>query len=313
MKHLIAIILLLAITLSAESQVRLKFASKEEAKEMIADEDAYTKGWGTFDLDSRAGHKGATKDEVLQVMRDNCLEYSDEEKENLTKCMNMIQDTLSAYGWTIPMPEEIVFVKTTMNEEGNAGGYTRKNRIYLGGCANVSIGMRRLVAHELFHVLTRNDAEFRRKMYSVIGFNVLDHEFEFAKDILDKRISNPDVSRYDSYAELTVGGIKRPCTMMFYSDREYEGGSFLGYAKTGLIPLDDELKPVMNNGKTEIYPLEECPDFYELVGNNTRYVINPEECLADNFAMVILLNALIEESAPDNRVFNGIRKVLRGE
>lgn len=313
MKNQIAILLLLIISIDVNAQVRLLFASKEEAKEMINEEDEYTNGWGSFDLDCRAGHKDATKSEVLDIMRDNCLEYSDEEKDILTKCMSMIQDTLTTYGWTVPMPEEIVFVKTTMKEEGNAGGYTRKNRIYLNGISSTHWRSVRLVAHELFHVLTRNDAEFRRKMYSIIGFNVIEHEFEFAKDILDKRISNPDVSRYDSYAELTIGDVKRPCTMMLYSNREYEGGSFFNYANIGLIPLDDELKPIVKNGITEIHPLEECTDFYDIVSNNTRYVINPEECLADNFAALIVLNYMIEQIDPDNRIYNGIRKVLKGE
>lgn len=313
MKNLIVILLLLIVTIDAVAQVKLRFASKEEAMEMIVEDDAYTNGWGSFDLDCRAGHKDATKSEVLKMMQDNCLEYSDEEKDILAKCMSMIEDTLKSYGWTVPMPEEIVFVKTTMKEEGGAGGYTRKNRIYLSGANSTHWRSVRLVAHELFHVLTRNDAEFRRKMYSVIGFNVLDHEFEFAKDILDKRISNPDVSRYDSYAELTIGDTKRPCTMMFYSDREYDGGSFFTYSKIGLIPLDDELKPIVRNGMTEIHPLEECSDFYDLVGNNTRYVINPEECLADNFAALIVLSYMIEHVEPNNRIYNGVRKVLKGE
>ena len=36
-----------------------------------------------------------------------------------------------------------------------------------------------------------------------------------------------------------------------------------------------------------IVPLERAADFYDLVGKNTGYVINPEECLADNFSYAV--------------------------
>ena len=51
--------------------------------------------------------------------------------------------------------------------------------------------------------------------------------------------------------------------------------------------LDDAFEPVKRDGKTVIVPLECAVDFYDQVGKNTGYVINPEECLADNFAIAI--------------------------
>lgn len=117
-----------------------------------------------------------------------------------------------------------------MAEEGGAAAYTRENIICVGEDVLKRVPASRLavlIAHETFHILTRNNPAFRKAMYSLIGFNVLDNEIMFSKDITDRRISNPDVNRYDSYAMLTVDGEKRPYTMLIYSDKDYEGGSIL--------------------------------------------------------------------------------------
>lgn len=96
-----------------------------------------------------------------------------------------------------------------MQEEGGADAYTRKNWIAIN--ENVlnnaqETQLKSLVAHELFHILTRYDLNFKKAVYQTIGFTVLDREIIFPTDLMEKRISNPDISRYDSYAPFTVNG-----------------------------------------------------------------------------------------------------------
>lgn len=166
-----------------------------------------------------------------------------------------------------------------MQEEGGASAYTRKNWIAIG--ENVlnntqDTQMQLLLAHELFHILTRHDLNFKKSVYQTIGFTVMDHEILFPTDILEKRISNPDISRYDSYAPLTVNGKTQNYTMMIYTDRPYEDGDFFDYIKIGLIPLNEQFIPIQENGETIIIPIEQAEDLYEKIGKNTDYVINPK-------------------------------------
>lgn len=53
------------------------------------------------------------------------------------------------------------------------------------------------------------------------------------------------------------------------------------------MPLKDG-KPEQKDGKTQFYPISRASDFFEQVGRNTNYIINPEEILAENFAAVML-------------------------
>jgi hypothetical protein len=45
---------------------------------------------------------------------------------------------------------------------------------------------------------------------------------------------------------------------------------------------------VISEGKPAIYTMQEDSGFFEQVGNNTRYIIHPEEILADNFSYAVL-------------------------
>ena len=46
--------------------------------------------------------------------------------------------------------------------------------------------------------------------------------------------------------------------------------------------------PVHEDGKTVIYSIDQAEDFYQKIGKNTKYIINPEEILADNFAYMLI-------------------------
>ena len=76
--------------------------------------------------------------------------------------------------------------------------------------------------------------------------------------------------------------------MMIYSDKPYRSGTLSDYLSVGLIPLNDSLMPVHEDGKTVIYSIDQAEDFYQKIGKNTKYIINPEEILADNFAYMLI-------------------------
>lgn len=277
---------------SSKNLFKLSFATVEQAKTYITEEDHYIKGLSQFDIDSRLGHTGGTMKELSDLQMQECREWTSAEKDTLTRTFELLEKKIIENGFHIPVPETVVLVKTTMKEEGNAGAYTRDNKIYLGERSfrkgTTAESLMELLAHELFHVLTRKDLKFKAEMYKTIGFTLLKKEIKFSDELLSRRISNPDVSCYDSYAMIDINGQTRPCTMINIANGKYEGGSFFRYLRVGLIPLDKKHRPIQEDGITVVYDLNEGKNFYDLVGRNTGYVINPEECLADNFAIAIV-------------------------
>lgn len=317
LKHQFLVVLCVAIsTVASWAQSNkfansvFRFATRAEAQMLITELDDYTRNWNQFDIDVRLQKPQGRKSALLQFAMDQTLNWSDEEKARISKTMKSLDAEIKKQKYNLEFPKEIVFVKTTQKEEGNAEAYTRMNWIAIGEEALKSSSdtdLKYLVAHELFHLLTRQNANFKKDMYQIIGFEVAEKEILFPSDLAEIRISNPDISRYDSYGTFTIGGQKQYCTMVIYTDKPYNGNTLFDYMKIGLVPLNGEFIPVQKSGKTIIYSLDEAEDFYTQVGKNTSYVINPEEIMADNFAYTLIG----KKDLPNPEIIQKTQKVLK--
>lgn len=270
------------------AQINLHYIDANEARTLLSKEDATTRQWSRFDYEARLGKKGGTRQELMRFIADQARDWSKEDKQRMQEAADSLNSHIKALNLSLTLPQEIRILKTTMAEEGGAGGYTRMDYIVVEEqIARMPPQQASyLLAHELFHVLTRNNPDFREKMYKLIGFNIVPEEFEVPADLRDVVITNPDVNRFDSYARFRIKSEERPCAMLIYANKPYEGGSFFNYLTIGLMPLKDG-KAEQKNGKTVIYGIKDAENFFEQVGRNTNYIINPEEILAENFAFLL--------------------------
>ena len=109
----------------------------------------------------------------------------------------------------------------------------------------------------------------------------MDKDFIIPKSIYDISISNPDVEHHDSYATFSINGKNIDCYMVLTASQPFNkpGDSFFNCIQSSIVPIDS---------KGEYYLPEDTDNFWEIFGENTSYVIDPEECLADNFSYAIL-------------------------
>ena len=290
--------------------VCFRLVTPEEAQKLMLTEDSYILNRSSFDIVSRLQNPKGTKEELVAMSIQELREWTDEEKEKIQHLSETINNTIRREQFKLPLPKEIVLVKSTLNDEGGAGGYTRSNWIALTDRLFTHLPAdfhQKLLLHETFHILTRNSLDFKKKMYKTIGFTVTDEELDYPKDLWDMHISNPDVGRYDSYATFTVEGKPEKCTMVLYADRPYTTGPFFQYMKIGFVPYDEKMRPKQENGKTIVYPMEKISDFKEKIGENTQYLIHPEEILAENFVLAFT----DQQSIPTPDLKEKIRKILK--
>ena len=290
---------------SADSIGKIHYhcATKAEGQQLIAANTNYYNSLSQMDLDWRMRKSGTTREELIEFAKSCVQEFTDKEKEKIAGAIKFIEKRLHKIGANLPFPkDDIVFIKTSMQEEGDAGAYTHKTEIYIGAsvvrCVERKDGMMRLggvnsvalcelIAHELFHCLTRNSPEFRRDIYKLIGFTVMDKDIVFGPAIQQKILSNPDVEHIDNYAEFTIKGKKRKCELLaLYTHsweeamkEEGEDATFLEYNKSVLVPID---KP------NTYYPIDKASDFWDVIGQNTEYILAPEETMAVNFAYAVI-------------------------
>lgn len=311
----IALYIFSATLYAQKTDIPFRFATRAEAQMLITDIDEYTRGWNQFDINVRLQTEHGRKSQLLAFAMNQTLNWSDKDKERISQSIKALDVEIKKQKLVLDFSQELVFIKTTTKEEGGAGAYTRNNWIAVGEKALNELNdneLISLIAHEIFHILSRNNADFKKATYNTIGFTVMNREILFPADIIEKRISNPDVNRYDSYINLTVNGEKQKCTMLIYTDSPYnpeDGKRLFDYIQVGLIPLNDNFIPIQQEGKTVIYSISQATDFYDLIGRNTNYIINPEEILAENF--VCLLTGKQDLQSPE--IIDRLREVLTND
>ncbi|EJX00590.1 hypothetical protein EVA_11308 [gut metagenome] len=283
----------------------------EEAQALLGTDDAFTRGWSEFDILSRLQKTSGTKAELIAFKQGEVRAWTQEEKELIWQDMLALNQIIRKEGYRLPLPEEVVLVKSTMKDEGDAGGYTQANWIALsaGWIKRASEkGRRTLLLHELSHILTRNSVDYKCDLYAALGFSIAPGGMEYPAELLKTRISNPDIAAYDSYGPFTVkGGKVEQCAMYLYADRPYARGAFFEYVKVAFVPYGPDMKAKRDaDGKLIVYGMEDIEDFAQRVGKNTDYIIHPEEILAENFVLAFLDTP----GVPTPELKDRVRKVL---
>lgn len=288
------------------------YASKEEGQELLLSNSDYYSGYSQNDIDFRLRKNNGTIDELLEVSAQSVGEFSFIEKFYIDSRLAKMYRTLKRKGYELPPVEEIVFISTDMALESGVSGYTHGTQIYLNAVGvkaytylsfipGFSQSADELLWHELFHCLTRNNPDFRREMYSLIHFTVTDSDFEIPSCVAEYCLSNPDVEHHDSYATFIIDGREIDCFTAWITTKHYDEvlSGWSDYETTALIPID---------GTDIYYTREQASNFYEVFGENTPYVIDPEECMADNFkyAMLYGISGKDGKGYPNPEIIQGI-------
>ena len=284
------------------------FATVEEGQQLMRERTLFHEHIAEGTLGFFLQRKGGTLEEYIEYSAEQVMEFTPEEEQRVNDTLAWLQDMLERHGLALPDPGEITFVKTTSQEALGSAGYTSGGTIFLGWFAYTpeyytDDMFRELVAHEVFHCLSRKFPEFRQAMYSLIHFTVMDHEIDVPEDLRNRIIANPDVEHHDSYATFTINGEKTDCYLVFLTDSvfEKEGDTFFEGMYSGVVPLDG----------SAVYRADEVEDFMQVVGANTNYVEDPEEAMATNFAYAIQYLDAGYGNFPSPEILEGIIDCLR--
>ncbi|KAG4096235.1 hypothetical protein H8356DRAFT_1682298 [Neocallimastix lanati (nom. inval.)] len=296
---------------SYKNEINYHFASANETAALLLSNRDYYDNLNQQDLDFRVQKVNATLEELEEIVINEVRDFTEEEKSAINNAISVFLKNCNDRSYRLPHLNDIVFGKTTTVEECRQGAYTHGNQIYLGPDV-LSIAtedyeydvFNYVIGHELFHCFTRNFPDFRKSMYNIIDFTIVDQDFVFPKEIADRIISNPDVEHHNSYATFEINGEKKKCVVVLSTTKHFEeeGERFSSeeIQLVGLVPIDD---------LHTIYPIEEASNFYEVFGENTSYIIDPEETLADNFSFTIIYG--LDNNYKTQRIIDNIDTLLK--
>lgn len=281
---------------SLGDRASVHFATVDEARGILMSRDEFVRRMSPFDRAARMKtDKDISEKEYLEFVGRNVLEWDEAEKQSVTSALQGIQTEFEAL--SLPFPKKMFVVKTTGDEEGGAP-YTRANAIILPKAELTAPGakLQKVICHEFFHILSRVNPELREKLYAVIGFVKCD-ELQFPAELKSRKITNPDAPANDHCILLKIEGKDRwAVPILFSSTEKYDparGGQFFDYLQFQFLVVERQddspaVKPAYDDQKPKLVEMQPGSGFIEQVGNNTGYIIHPEEILADNFALLVL-------------------------
>ena len=289
-----------------------RFASLEEGRAIVGKSDDWVAATSDF---QRAATVGApppvTRARFLAFSALAVRPWSAPEQARWQKALDAITPRLVALH--AALPPVVLLVNTDGRDAANAP-YTRANAVMLptqamGGDkpgANDDL----VLAHELFHVISRMHLELSTRLYELMGFESV-APLRWPDAWLPLRIANPDAP-YDRHAMRTrVDG--RPVMLMplLVAKRTdlRPGETFFDVLDVRLLEVTPSpagaTLPVMRAGEPVWHTPASAPEYLARLGGNTDYIFHPEETMADNFALLVT-----QRRAPNPALLSRIEAVL---
>jgi len=281
--------LLFALAACAHAQdARFAFATQAEARAALGAQDDYVRSTSTLERSVVMGTAGEMDaGRFAAAMQATALDWTAAERSAFLPVLARLEKFISPMKWTAP--RAILMVKTS-DRLMEGFPHTRGNAIVIQeGMLHEMLArpamMEFLVVHETFHVLSRANPGLREELYRAIGFRAC-AAVELPQALERLRLTNPDAP--ESRHAIRVRWRGRPVEVLpfvhFASDSIDPKGGFVSQMQTSWLVVERRQDRCVARGESAT--LEELEGLREQVGNNTGYLIHPEEILADNFALL---------------------------
>lgn len=194
------------------------------------------------------------------------------------------------------LPQNIDLIKTTARHYGESAYYTREDGIVIPYdvlTANDLEAFTNVMLHEIFHIYSRNHPDKQLALYELIGFRPIEN-INFPAELAERILLNPDGVNQKYSITLKNGDSTLTVIPLIVSNEpQYQTNKqqFFDYLYFDLFPIkmesDSSYTVLTQDGYKSPIHFADYPDFFEQIGDNTDYIIHPDEVLADNFILVV--------------------------
>jgi hypothetical protein len=291
--------------------IEFRFATADQARQTLARRDRFVDQMSRFDRQARMQtDRDPGVDAYLKFVASEVRDWPTASRDAVRRAVELLDQPLRDLH--LPDIGPITLAHTTGREESGAA-YTRQSTIVLpaGHTGSIERPNQKLIAHELFHVLSRSKPELRNELYRSIGFRYVG-QIGLPEQLSRRTITNPDAPSIEHVIDLKLADGSSATTVPFlFSESAFEvskGRRLFDYMKFRLMEVHAD-----EQGKWAAKLVADAPilheptiaDFHRQIGGNTGYIIHPEEILADNFASLVTGSAV-----KDQWLIDAMRKTL---
>lgn len=199
------------------------------------------------------------------------------------------------------LPDTVALIKTRGHHYGDGVFYTREHCIILPQSELTDLkapALTHIMAHELFHLLSRYRPKLREALYARIGFHPLPQpHWPLLLDttLRQRLLLNPDgiTDRYHIRVRDSAGDTLLLAPLISAAMQPAQTSArnhYMAHFRPGFYPLtaSDTGYTVQSlpDGSSPLH-IHDYPDFRAQITSNTDYIIHPDEILAENFALIL--------------------------
>ena len=278
----------------------LTFASQAETRQRIQEDDVWLQSASAFqraatmgEATERAQKAPPTVARFKSFLATTALPWPQDELSRWQAVAKALAPRLDALQLA-HKPQRVQLALTNGRDAANTP-YTRGSVIYLPqGYASRSNSDLELLAHEYFHILTRENPALAQRIYALLGFSSAG-ELEWPVEWLPARIANPDAPFSRDVMALKRGDSTVYVMPLLVAQRTVlqPGETFFHVLDVRLLSVTpgtgkQPSRPLRGaDGKLQWTDVNEARDYLKRLGGNTAYVFHPEETAADNFAYLV--------------------------
>ena len=272
---------------------RAEFADLLRAQKILGHKDRWARQLSDFEMGARQKTTVPTNlTEFLDFAADAGRDWTSLEKASWQALVGKLSDAMNGLNLRVPT---IDLIKTSGEEEFDSA-YTRRHAIMFPESMTSlpASDPRRayfLLAHEVFHVLSRTDSLLRDDLYALLGFKTVDG-FEYPAELDGRRLSNPDAFEYQHALTVQSGSGSVDVMPVIQSllplNEIIQLQNFFDALDIVLLSVDAGTGEALRDGNGDLIRYNfGNTNWVPLMLRNSSYIIHPEEILADNFATLM--------------------------
>ncbi|MEO7731745.1 MAG: hypothetical protein ABIY55_12285 [Kofleriaceae bacterium] len=279
---------------------RMRPGTRDEARAVLGRSDAFTQRMSPADRSFRTKQPLPVNEAaMLTFAAAQATSFTPAELARLDRARAVIEAGLAKRGLTLApfLPADVLLIKTTGDEEYGMP-YTRQNAIVLPAEALTRIGddvLPVVIAHELWHVLSRHTLALRDATYAVIGTTTAPG-FTIPAEVAARYTTNPDGP--DVGFRVQVQRATGPAWVMALIDYKTPGftvggtGNLMELIELRFVELVPDSagawQPARDASGALVTLDPSATPFAPCYGQNTDEIVHPDEIVAQSFALLAL-------------------------
>lgn len=282
--------------------ITFNFADKVEGSELISQSDVYISSLTMNQIRNYGYDRNfSNKDEYLGFLADQVLDWNNTELERLESVLNELEKTFVPVEHLLP---ESIYIVKTNGKDQNDHPYTRNTDTIIlprNFLRSNAILLKTIIIHEVFHLLSKSNPEIVYDLYKLVGYTYLEYPLSIPEEISDRFLVNPDAPYINSAIDVQLDGNAITVSPVLFYDATY-------FFELQYVKL------VEKNGRFEatdqIYSGYDFDNYSDFLKFNTKYIIHPEEMLADNFVHWLYPDNISASLASNTSVVESIKDAL---